>query len=67
MANGYLVNMSNLERAFVDELAWRRRQKLSQLFRSLIDEEMKRNPDVVQIVQERMRQDERFQKCTQNG
>lgn len=46
----YLVNLSVEQKKFAQEMAWRRRQRLSEYFRHLIDDEMRKHPDVVEIV-----------------
>lgn len=54
VAKPYLINMTEVERAFVEEMAWRRRQKLSEYFRNLIHADMKDKPDVVKAAAERI-------------
>ena len=46
----YLLNLSETERAFVEEMAWRSRKKLSQYFRGLVSSEMQKNPEIVELV-----------------
>ena len=50
----YMLNLSEAERAFVDEMAWRNRMKLSEYFRGLIHAEMQKRPDIVKLVTSRM-------------
>lgn len=50
----YLVNLTEVERAFVEEMAWRKREKLSEYFRRLINVEMQKNPTVMQAVMTKM-------------
>lgn len=54
----YLLNLTVLERAFVEEMAWRRRKKLSEYFKSVLNREMQENPDVVKLVSERVKNNE---------
>lgn len=44
----YLLNLTKFESAFVDEMAWENRQRLSEYFRELIEAEMQKRPDVVE-------------------
>ena len=46
----YLLNLSEVERAFVGEMARRSGQKVSQYFRGIISEEMRKHPDVVETI-----------------
>ena len=46
----YLLNMSPVEQAFVKEMAWRRREKVSEYLRYLIHTEMKNKPEILEAV-----------------
>ena len=63
----YLLNMSELERAFVEEMAWRNRQKLSEYFRSIVKAEMQRRPDVMKLVMGRIGKNEGLSECNENS
>jgi len=54
----YLLNLSEVERAFVEEMAWRSRKKLSEYFRSLVNSEMQKHPDIVKLVIGRLQKNE---------
>lgn len=54
MGKPYMLNLSEAERAFVDEMAWRKRMKLSEYFRDLIHAEMQKRPDIVRLVTSQM-------------
>ena len=54
----YLLNLSETERAFVEEMAWRNRKKLSEYFRQLVNAEMQKYPGVMDFVMNRLRRNE---------
>lgn len=54
----YLLNLGEVERAFVEEMAWRNRKKLSEYFRQLVNAEMQKYPDVVRLVTGRIQKNE---------
>ena len=54
----YLLNLSEVERAFVEEMAWRNRKKLSEYFRLLVNAEMQKHPDIVKLVIGRLQKNE---------
>lgn len=54
----YLLNLSEVERAFVEEMAWRNRKKLSEYFRALVNLEMQKHPDIVKLVIGRMQKND---------
>lgn len=54
----YLLNLTTLEREFVEEMAWRGRKKLSEYFRDIVRSEMQKHPEIVKLVSNRIQKDE---------
>ena len=46
----YMLQMSEHEKAFIDEMAWRNKMSIAQYVRGLIKEQMERYPMVAQAV-----------------
>lgn len=49
----YMLQMSEHEKAFIEEMAWRNKMSIAQYVRNLIKEQMERNPDVAQDIYEK--------------
>lgn len=66
VTKSYLLNLSEVERAFVEEMAWRNRKKLSEYFRLIVNTEMQKHPDVVKLVIGRLQKNEGLQERGQD-
>lgn len=45
--------MSETEKQFVEEMAWRKKMKIAQYIRMMIRKEMSKNEDVVNLIKQR--------------
>lgn len=47
----YMLWMTETEKAFIEEMAWKNKQKMAQYLRELIHKEMKKHPGVVKEIE----------------
>lgn len=50
----YMLYMSDTEKAFIEEMAWRKKLPMAQYIKRLIRNEMEKNPQVVEMVQKKV-------------
>lgn len=51
----YLLNLTEIQRAFAEEVAWQNRLRLSEYFRELVEAEMQKRPDIVELVTKKLK------------